>query len=110
MSARSPLVRALPCIACEQEQVLQPSRTTEHHLNLGGKAGQKRLGDNYSVPLCEWHHQGYPPGEITASQATFLFGPSLARNSKMFRQTYGTDAELLAKTNERLSANGRAEP
>lgn len=112
MSARSPLVRAMPCIACEIEGVQQPSPTEEHHLNLGGKAGQKRLGDEYSIPLCGHHHRGEPPGEITASQALYIFGPSLARNSKLFRATYGTDQELLARVNARLDtsqANGSAE-
>lgn len=104
MSARSPLIRAMPCIACEIERQTQPNRTTEHHLNLGGMAGQKRRGDEYSVPLCEWHHQGYPPGDMTASDATFVYGPSLPRSSKRFRQTYGSDDYLLELTNQRLES------
>jgi hypothetical protein len=121
MSARSPLVRALPCLACEKEkssaekekpprEYKQPCPTTEHHLNLGGRAGQRRRGDDYSVPLCEWHHQGTPPVEVTASQAAFMYGPSLARTSKLFRATYGTDDQLLARTNELIHGpNGRDE-
>ena len=113
MSARSPLVRALPCLACEKEGVEQPLPTEEHHLNLDGHAGQERLGDDYSVPLCKWHHRGDPPEKMTASKATFEYGPSLARSSKLFRAAYGYDDELLAATNERiekqLPANGTGE-
>lgn len=102
MSTRSPLVRSLPCIACEFERVPQPSRTTEHHLNCFGRAGQKRRGDAYSIPLCEWHHQGYPPAGMTTTQAGAKFGPSLARQSKAFRARYGSDDQLLERTNNRL--------
>lgn len=102
MSARSKLVKSLPCICCKIEDVRQVQPTDEHHLNLGGKAGQKRRGDSYSVPLCAWHHQGYPPEGMNASEATFAMGPSLARSSKRFRETYGNDDRLLEMTNESL--------
>lgn len=102
MSARSKLIKLLPCICCEMENIAQVQHTDEHHLNLDGKAGQKRLGDSHSIPLCAWHHQGYPPEGMTASEATFHLGPSLARSSKRFRDTYGRDEFLLEITNERL--------
>lgn len=70
-----------------------------HHLNLGGKAGQKRRGRRVSIGLCEWHHQGIPimPTEAL-TRATF--GPSLAKESRAFRQEFGTDDVLLAEQNE----------
>lgn len=102
VSERSKLVKMLPCIACEQEGVQQPSPTEAHHLNLGGKAGQKRLGDDFQIPLCAWHHRGEPPRNVTTSESTYTFGPSLARDSKMFRFTYGQDSQLLALTIEKL--------
>jgi hypothetical protein len=105
MSARSQLVRALPCIACTIEGVSeQCGPTTEHHLNLGGKAGQKRIGDHASIPLGPWHHQGYPPPGMTAVDAAIKYGPSLARQSRQFRAAYGVDEILLARTNELLEA------
>lgn len=103
MSARSALILALPCLACEMEQVPQPNRTQEHHLNLGGKAGQKRRGNAYSVPLCAWHHVAHAPNGMTKARATFLYGPSLAGHSKLFRSLYGSDDSLLAKTNAQLT-------
>lgn len=102
MSSRSPLILAMPCIACEKEKMVQPSRTEEHHLNTGGRAGQKRRGDDYSIPLCGWHHRGDPMQHWLARNMAVIFGPSLARSSKRFRDRYGTDDELLEIVNSRL--------
>ena len=71
-----------------------------HHLNLGGKAGQKRRGDEATIPLSRWHHRGIPAQGMTAAQMTELYGPSLAHNSRAFRARYGSDDELLAKVND----------
>jgi hypothetical protein len=94
----------MECIACQIEGCRQPMKTTEHHLNLDGKAGQKRRGDEYSIPLCEWHHHGYPAKGEKADTMAHQFGPSLALSSKMFRFTYGSDDQLLALTNLKLQA------
>jgi hypothetical protein len=95
-------VKALPCIACQIEGCHQHTPTEAHHLNLGGKAGQKRRGDDYTIPLCTWHHRGDPPEGVTASDAAYYLGPSLQRSSKRFRETYGTDDELLERTSKAL--------
>jgi hypothetical protein len=71
-----------------------------HHLNLGGRAGQKRRGDEYTIPLSSWHHRGVPHDGRTASAMRVLYGPSLALHSKAFRVHYGTDDVLLAKTDD----------
>ena len=102
MSKRSELIRALPCIACKMYGHAQPNGTEEHHLNLGGKAGQKRRGEDFSIPLCKWHHRGLAQANKTTLQMRHQFGPSLAKQSKMFRETYGSDDDLLAKTNGAL--------
>jgi hypothetical protein len=103
VSARSLKVKSLPCIACEIWGVAhQPFLTEANHLNLGGKAGQKRRGNSYSIPLCRWHHQGYTPRQFNSLAMAGLYGPSLARQSKAFRAAFGSDDELLALTNERL--------
>ena len=41
---------------------------------------------------------------LTKDQATQTWGPSLADGSKPFHERYGSDDELLAKTNELLKA------
>lgn len=104
MSDRDALILALPCIACTIENATQPNRTESHHLNLGGLAGQKRRGEAYTIPLCQYHHRGVIPSHLTPGSCEFHFGPSLARRSKRFRNSYGTDDELLAKTNQMLES------
>jgi hypothetical protein len=95
-------VKELRCIACEIEDCEQLMPTEAHHQNLGGKAGQKRLGDEYTIPLCTWHHRGVAPEGVKPGDATYYMGPSLAHNSKLFRLTYGSDEHLLALTNIKL--------
>ena len=99
---RNDLIKAMPCVACEIEGCQQLQPTEVHHLNLGGKAGQKRRGDDYTIPLCTYHHRGEPMAGETKGDAMFYRGPSLALSSKRFRELYGTDDELLERTNARL--------
>jgi|SRR6478609_8898949 len=102
MSERSLLVKQLPCLACELEDVHQPNETEEHHLNLGGNAGQLRRGDEYSVALCKWHHRAIRKPRMNNDGMTAIFGPSLALDSRQFRDCYGSDDQLLARTNAKL--------
>lgn len=103
MSAHSLLVKQLPCICCEIEDVSQPNPTEAHHLNEGGHAGQRRRGDEYQIPLCQWHHRGVRPVGMTRDAMSHLYGPSLALDSKQYHFAYGSDDELLAMTNAKLA-------
>jgi hypothetical protein len=88
--------RFVGCVACRKEGF--PNFHYEvHHLNVGGKAGQKRRGHDFTIPLCEWHHRGIGPCDED------IYGPSLAKQSKAFRARYGTDDDLLAYTNEMIT-------
>ena len=103
MRDRTRLIKAMPCLACELEGRLdQCGPTEEHHLNFDGKAGQKRRGDDDTIPLGTWHHQGAPKRGYTAEKMAGLYGPSLKSQSKAFRATYGSDDELLARVNRKL--------
>jgi hypothetical protein len=104
MSAHSLLVKQLECIACEIEGVRQATPTEAHHCNVGGKAGQKRRGDAYQLPLCAHHHRGEPPPGMSKTQAVHKYGPSLALDSRQFRFAYGSDDQLLALTNTKLES------
>lgn len=73
-----------------------------HHLNLDGKAGQKRRGHKFTIPLCEWHHTGRIHNMETGLSMAEKYGPSLAKQSKRFRAVFGSDDELLARINARL--------
>jgi hypothetical protein len=96
-------LKELGCIACWYERVTPQCGPTEiHHLNEGGKAGQKRRGDEFTVPLGAYHHRGEPIEGFTASEMAITHGPSLARQSKAFRICYGSDDELLRLVNRRI--------
>lgn len=100
--ARFEKLRNLGCIACHMNahQFARMLRQPEiHHLNLGGLAGQKRRGHDDTVPLCPWHHRSECVNGFSTAVMAQAFGPSLARESKAFRERYGTDDELLARVN-----------
>lgn len=98
----------LGCICCVLNFERVPTlwqtgqRCEIHHQNQGGYAGQERVGDEATVPLCLWHHRGVLLARRSLVEMTANFGPSLARSSKSFRRFYGTDAELLELVNSRL--------
>lgn len=90
-------LQVLGCIACRKRGYKHyPAEI--HHLNLGGKAGQKRRGHDFTIPLCAWHHRG-DSGMFKVSSNLERFGPSLAKSSKAFRIEFGTDDELLSEVN-----------
>jgi hypothetical protein len=93
-------LKRMGCIACSIRGFL--TRKVEiHHQNLDEHAGQERLGDEYTIPLCRWHHQA-DPGEFgTPRKAAALLGPSL-KDSRSFRASFGNDEQLLAEVNRRL--------
>lgn len=103
MSAHSLLVKQLECLACEFEGVVQPFVTEAHHQNLDGKAGQKRLGDLFQVPLCSYHHRGKLPEGMNRDQAAYHYGPSKAYSPRLFTATYGSDEVQLARTQAKLA-------
>jgi hypothetical protein len=95
------LFRRVGCVACRIEGK-RNFNVQVHHLNVGGRAGQKRRGHSETIPLCCWHHVSIPPEGKTQEWATNYMGPSLAKQSKAFREKYGSDDSLLAYTNDRL--------
>lgn len=92
-------LKELGCIACWMDG-LPGIGADIHHLNLGGKAGQKRRGDRETIPLCPWHHRGVRLDEMTKIKMTIQYGPSLALESRLFRNVYGADDDVLAKVND----------
>jgi Recombination enhancement, RecA-dependent nuclease len=90
-------VHALPCLACMMALAVQRQRTEAHHQLSGGV----RIGHEATIPLCGWHHRGERPNrKVTNAQMTKYSGPSLALSSKAFHDRFGTDAELLNRTNK----------
>lgn len=90
------------CIVCNLSRIGIAVRgiggpVERHHLTVGGKHGQPRLGHDYTVALCAWHHRG--EAALPADEAEFMLGPSYARTPKAFRSEFGNDEELLRYQN-----------
>lgn len=61
------------------------------------------MGNEFTVPLCYWHHRGVlPPDCKTSTIAELTYGPSLAKSKRRFTEQYGTEAQLLQKVNNLL--------
>ena len=62
------------------------------------KSGNIRRGHMHGFALCLWHHAGnqaQPPEGFTHATARDRWGVSLNDGSALFRDTYGTDDELI---------------
>jgi hypothetical protein len=65
--------------------------------------GARRAGHDVTVPSCPWHHRGVlPAGCPDVKTAVRDLGPSLTHGSVPFRQRFGSDAVILAFTNQLL--------
>lgn len=88
------ITREIGCVCCRQYTgKYRPAEA--NHLLRG-----YRLGHDHVTPECEWHHRGIPPNGCEVHVARHTLGPSRALDGKHFREVFGTDAELLAYTNE----------
>lgn len=100
-AARMARLKEMPCLCCSQQKVPQPSPTEIHHL----LSGNKRRGHLFTIPLCGWHHRGLLPSDemfLIDDFARKCIGESLAWSPTKFRAHFGTDDELLARTNTLL--------
>lgn len=99
-------IAPLGCLACRKEIERNPSNlaafgakhfgTEVHHLNVGGKHGQKRRGHRYTIGLCAWHHRGECWLTPNPEEAKWMLGPSFFHHAREFRERYGDDDQLLA--------------
>lgn len=85
-------IKEIGCIACLRFGVWRVPEV--HHLNLGGLAGHKRRGDEFTIGLCDYHHRG------VKSALSGLCGPSLALTPNAFRAHFGSDDALLLEQNK----------
>lgn len=67
------------------------------------KSGNRRRGHRFGFASCLWHHRRVVPDGWTHATMRAHFGPSLMDGSRLFRETYGTDDELIALQDELLS-------
>lgn len=92
-------IRSIGCIACLLFGVAGIVGPQIHHLNFGDRHGGARLGDEYTVGLCPWHHVGQPPERMWKAEAQERMGPSWELNPNAFRERFGTGVQLLAYQN-----------
>lgn len=85
-------VKEGPCVACFVWTQDEYRGCDAHHLLSGGR----RRGHMATIGLCKWHHVGQPDNGVLPRYMREDFGPSLMDGSKLFREAYGTDDELLA--------------
>lgn len=73
-----------------------------HHLLSGGR----RRGHSETVCLCRWHHQGDKTlgDNVSLARQALIFGPSLAKEPRRFRELYGQDDELLTRQNQLVAS------
>lgn len=88
----------LPCVCCHMRGIGQPFPTEAHHLINGGR----RRGHMESIPACRWHHRSWCLPNTDIAEMTEKYGPSLALGSTSFHAVFGSDNELLERTNEML--------
>lgn len=103
-SARMGAIKQGECMACRINASRAQHRCDgagcdAHHLLSGGR----RRGHAYTIALCPWHHRGIRPDDCRNDEEAFhKYGPSLALHPRDFKETYGSDDELLAMQNELL--------
>ncbi|MCE7031757.1 Ref family protein [Lysobacter sp. GX 14042] len=85
--------RALGCVVCRFriEHGMQPNRqpgaTEIHHRNVGDLHGQKQLGQDEVVALCEWHHDGdWVHWGWGDDEMREVYGPSFKAHARDFRE------------------------
>jgi len=93
---------SLGCIACRiAGHGFEPAQI--HHILSGGK----RIGHDATIGLCPWHHVGETSFGMPAHEMQAKRGPSMFGKKRAFVEIYGTEAELLAMTNELLQKERR---
>lgn len=92
-------IKQLGCICCRLEGHAWVYAEIHHMLTTGLHGNGKRLGDAHTIGLCIYHHRGYIDDSCRLAE-----GPSYAKQAAMFREVYGSDAELLEIQNEMLRA------
>lgn len=104
--ARFDAIREIGCIVARRKG-LGFVACEIHHLTVGGRHGQKRLGHDATIGLNSWSHRGIPLPGWNAAHCERVFGPSYAREPRRFREEVGDDETLLAFQNDLLGQEWR---
>lgn len=96
--ARYEKLKQIPCIACWILGKEGCGKHEIHHLTEGGR----RLGNEKTIPLGAWHHQGIILRGKTGLEMVKMFGPSFGKTPRQFEAHFGSEEFLLAETNRLL--------
>lgn len=115
-SARLVAIKAIGCLACRINENMRtvrgaaafkacPMPVEAHHILSGGR----RLGHDYTIALCRWHHQGdkWPELDKGANEIATIYAPSMARSAPEFTATYGQQLDLLHWQNQLLKESAK---
>lgn len=84
--AQQDLQRAHGCAMCllmgHERDACGPVRI--HHRTVGDLHGNKQLGQEHTVGLGDWHHQGIPHEGLQADEMVRRYGPSLHGQKRDF--------------------------
>jgi hypothetical protein len=86
----------LGCVACAFLELWSPADEV-HHLILGGR----RMGHDYTIPLCRGHHRGQWRWE----QMIAILAPkriSIASGRRRWNSAYPTERQLWERVQDRL--------
>lgn len=76
--------RASGCAMCLLLRKRPPNTVRIHHRTTGDLHGQKQLGQDATVGLCDWHHQGVPLRGMQEEAMRAAYGPSLHHHKRDF--------------------------
>ena len=87
------ITREVGCICCRITNGVFVQAQANHLL-----AGYRRGHDDVT-PECPWHHTGECLVGVSKQRMRRCFGPSRKLHKKTFHKVYGSDDDLLVKTN-----------
>ncbi|WP_153164349.1 Ref family recombination enhancement nuclease [Stenotrophomonas nematodicola] len=97
-AARIEASKVGPCMACLSlvaQELLAPPLVVYGCDYNHAKSGNMRRGHAFGYALCVWHHRRHPMHRKTLGEMREIYGPSLMDGSRIFRETYGSDDELI---------------
>lgn len=105
-------MKAIGCVACWlNRQHGRPSASPgQHNLEIHHQlSGGRRIGHDATVCLCHYHHQGkrLPFVEYGYRAQAEIYGPSLEREPRRFREVYGSDEAMLELQSILLAARAK---
>ena len=103
--ARFMAMKSIGCVACWLNRLQGRASASPGHHNLEIHhllSGGRRIGHHATVCLCHFHHQGkrLPFVQYGYRAQAEIYGPSLEREPRRFREVYGSDEVLLAFQNK----------